>query len=841
MGRERGVHTLELTIAAAIVLLAASRAAPDEDGAGIEANETSAVAALEAIRAAQERFKAARVVDLDGDGVGEYGLLRELTRAMCARADPFAAVCGGHPEDPLLDPTYMDTVKYGPPGEKSPSGEIARGGYLFRVLLPGEAGDGIAERWDSPLGAAVDTDLAETTWCCYAWPKSYGVTGRRAFFINQTGTIVAADFPRYEGSWGLGTSNTAGAALREGGNLDSITGEVAADTTGRDGGRWTIVEPQTRDGRGRARGWFQSRAWYPNGRPDGRWGSFTLRLRRSVTRAHELLVCRPRRLQRGLVYELLLQPAGDGPPVVLGSGTATPAGTLVVRFDSRRDGYPAGLTTLAANHGGLLLLRRERDPDGSHDFVAGLIVPGATERVRGAGDRIPDNEAAVVATLHRIAEAQSQFQAARFADVNQDGVGEFGLLRELSGSYPVRTWADATGTGSMAAPPPLPAAFGRFNANNEVPHSGYLFHMILPGAAGIGVPEVSTGALASTLDSQLAATTWCCYAWPANYGATGQHTFFINELREITATGAMYYSGTGTLGTAAMAGAAFRAGDSLTRITGPVAVAATGRDGQFWRALPGGTTEQRSSATGVLRSTSGIGSAHGTFDVERMQNGIGTYDRARVELRGLAPETAYTVAVSIPQPGYGSTRTVVTDATGEGAVHWPGPDAYPYLDNVILNSRGGGAVTVAQQGTVVLRGDIPRFATPDGPNEPGASLVRSATTALVPGPYLRLKRGELDVRTISDAAGAHAVVTLSVTTFDALAERAEAFAIRDGVETPLGAIRLGGPGGAGTLRLDTSQGDAIPGGSLAALAGQTIEIRDETGAVLLTGTFPSVE
>jgi hypothetical protein len=43
------------------------------------------------------------------------------------------------------------------------------------------------------------------------------------------------------------------------------------------------------------------------------------------------------------------------------------------------------------------------------------------------------------------------------------------------------------------------------------------------------------------------------------------------------------------------------------------------------------------------------------------------------------------------------------------------------------------------------------------------------------------------------------------------------------------------------LQFDTSQSDAIPGGSLSALAGQRVEVRDETGAVLLTGTFPAVE
>jgi hypothetical protein len=138
-------------------------------------------------------------------------------------------------------------------------------------------------------------------------------------------------------------------------------------------------------------------------------------------------------------------------------------------------------------------------------------------------------------------------------------------------------------------PPVLSGAFRTFNANSEVSRSGYLFHMVLPGAAGIGVMEVSTpaapgAALAAALDSDLAETSWCCYAWPASYSTSGNRTFFVNQTGDIIGCDNLNYSGTGDF-TAANAGAAFRTGGALTNITGLVAVGTAGRDGQLWKQI----------------------------------------------------------------------------------------------------------------------------------------------------------------------------------------------------------------------------------------------------------------
>ena len=214
-------------------------------------------------------------------------------------------------------------------------------------------------------------------------------------------------------------------------------------------------------------------------------------------------------------------------------------------------------------------------------IIAAIAIPNLLSA------RLNANETSAISTLRNVSSSQAQFQASAKADVDTDGSGEFGLFRELSGGYAVRTVNDGTGTGTVLNPPVLSGAFRTFNANSEVSRSGYLFHMILPGTAGIGVPEVSTGALtAGTLDSDLAETSWCCYAWPASYSTSGNRTFFVNQTGDIVGTESATYSGTGILGLAANAGAAFKqGGGGLTKITGLVAVGTTGRDGNKWKQI----------------------------------------------------------------------------------------------------------------------------------------------------------------------------------------------------------------------------------------------------------------
>ncbi len=213
-----------------------------------------------------------------------------------------------------------------------------------------------------------------------------------------------------------------------------------------------------------------------------------------------------------------------------------------------------------------------------------------SERPRAAGPTEVElqaelNESAAMKTLLALVRSQADFQKAAYADVDGNGIGEFGVFRELSAATPVRT--EATGTfegGQRVDPALLPEVYRSPNANYEVYQSGYLFKLFLPGAAGVAQAEgTASGVLwsGSRLDTQLAQTTWCCYAWPANYGISGRRTFFVNQLGRITAKDDSEMNGTGAMGRS-------QAGDALSKdgprdsIVGELTIGEPGRDGHVW-------------------------------------------------------------------------------------------------------------------------------------------------------------------------------------------------------------------------------------------------------------------
>jgi prepilin-type N-terminal cleavage/methylation domain-containing protein len=198
--------------------------------------------------------------------------------------------------------------------------------------------------------------------------------------------------------------------------------------------------------------------------------------------------------------------------------------------------------------------------------------------------RLNANETAAVATLRNVSSAQAQFQASARCDVDNDGAGEFGLFREMSGGYGVRITAAAGVIGRVMDPPVLSGAFRALNAGGEASRSGYFFHMVLPGTGGIGVTETATGTLGDVLDTTLCETTWCCYAWPSSYSKTGNRSFFVSQAGDIVGVDDSAYSGAGKI-VAANAGAAFKAGGPATNVTGQVAVGTRGRDGNVWKQI----------------------------------------------------------------------------------------------------------------------------------------------------------------------------------------------------------------------------------------------------------------
>ena len=199
-------------------------------------------------------------------------------------------------------------------------------------------------------------------------------------------------------------------------------------------------------------------------------------------------------------------------------------------------------------------------------IIAAIAIPNLLAA------RLSANETAAIATLRNIISAEAQFQQSAKADTDNDGTGEYGGFLEMSGG----------GAGRMAAvlnPPVLSGAFRVLNATGEVSRSGYFFRVYLPGAAGVGVGEPQTGFTAALINADLVETTWCAYAWPVNYGQSGNRTFFTNQGGDVVATEKNTYSGT-AVGPAS--DAAFKPADA-GKITGAVAIGVAGVDGSTWK------------------------------------------------------------------------------------------------------------------------------------------------------------------------------------------------------------------------------------------------------------------
>jgi len=199
-------------------------------------------------------------------------------------------------------------------------------------------------------------------------------------------------------------------------------------------------------------------------------------------------------------------------------------------------------------------------------IIAAIAIPNLLSA------RLNSNETAAIATLRNIISAQAQFQSTSRADVNNNGVGEYGTFGEMSGNNAVRG-------GSTLNPPVLSTAFRSVSAAGTVSRSGYIFRIYLPGAAGVGLAEAANGGPPAALDSDLCETTWCAYAWPANYGNTGNRSFFVNQGGDIVATENSAYTGA----TGPDADAAFRAGSTADAITGATATGTLGVDGVLWK------------------------------------------------------------------------------------------------------------------------------------------------------------------------------------------------------------------------------------------------------------------
>lgn len=198
----------------------ASVAIPRLLAARVEANEKAAEATLRSVASAEAQFQSSGLVDLDRDGVGEYGFLGELTGTTPVRGT-----------NEVMEPPMLS--KDPPTG---PDGTWTRSGYHIVVYLPTPAHGAISES-KAKGGTDVAIDDSEEAWIAYAWPVSAGQTGNRVFVLDQTGDMKCCE--RAGGKYsGLEHRPAFDACWPAEAGVDPSDGKPYP---GRDGSTWQMI------------------------------------------------------------------------------------------------------------------------------------------------------------------------------------------------------------------------------------------------------------------------------------------------------------------------------------------------------------------------------------------------------------------------------------------------------------------------------------------------------------------------------------------------------------------------------------------------------------------------
>lgn len=129
-------------------------------------NENKAYKKIQEIWVAQHKFKDQCYVDQNGNRIGEYGLFQELSGIMPTRS-------GKKILSPLISKEFGETAQ-------ELKGIAYYYGYYYKIYLPTDRD--IYD--DRVFPGEMNSKFAENQekFCViYAWPKEYGITGRRVW------------------------------------------------------------------------------------------------------------------------------------------------------------------------------------------------------------------------------------------------------------------------------------------------------------------------------------------------------------------------------------------------------------------------------------------------------------------------------------------------------------------------------------------------------------------------------------------------------------------------------------------------------------------------------------